>query len=386
MEKNSIREKSDFGGGNNPKSSIFLIPAYLSWLLLAVNNLASLKWLYEKAQIWCVQTIQNIQIPSSIGIDSIPNIERRLQDNLDDIEICPSYIPIQMDYIIIYIVFNIEIVISFIGCAVFLVKTLIKKEQSVIEGMMGKISQFHFFPLLCAFILSLLPEITKEAEEGKKDNSKEIAYTGLAFSLIGFVSMLFIYINTEFKSQDWWAEYTLKKGTFSCLLILFWYNFWYDIYPVGLFDKKSHNKEVPKGFARNCGISFSIIVGIGSLAFSFIFKDIVVCFMNILIYYGMAKFYFDSVSPICGTTKACNKNGDGAIDMIILIISIILFVYQIIGLIIEYVTYFINIENIKLKNLIVTISRAQNQTIVKVNANSEQINMLSSNINLTSKA
>ena len=360
-----------------------MIPAYLSWLLLAVNNLASLKWLYEKAKIWCVRTNPNIQIPSSIGIDSIPNVERRLQDNLDDVEI---YIPIQMDYIIIYIVFNIEIVVSFIGCAVFLVKTLIKKEQSVIEGMMGKISQFHFFPLLCAFVLSLLPEITKEAEEGKKDNSKEIAYTGLAFSLIGLISMLFIYINTEFKSQDWWAEYTLKKGTFSCLLILFWYNFWYDIYPVGRFDKKSHNKEVPKGFARNCGISFSIIVGIGSLAFSFIFKDIVVCFMNILIYYGMAKFYFDSVSPICGTTKACNKNGDGAIDMIILIISIILFVYQIIGLIIEYVTYFINIENIKLKNLIVTISKTQNQTIVKVNANSEQINMLSSNINLTSKA
>ena len=378
MEKNSIREKSDFGGGNNPKSSIFLIPAYLSWLLLAVNNLASLKWLYEKAKIWCVQANPNMQISSSIGIDSIPNIERRLQDNLDDIK---TYIPIQMDYIIIYIVFNIEIVVSFIGCAVFLVKTLIKKEQSVIEGMMGKFSQFHFFPLLCAFILSLLPEITKEAKDGKKGNLKEIAYTGLAFSLIGFVSMLFIYINTEFKSQDWWAEYTLKKGTFSCLLILFWYNFWYDIYPVGQFDKKIH-----KGFARNCGISFSIIVGIGSLAFSFIFKDIVVCFMNILIYYGMAKFYFDFVSPICGTTKACNKNGDGAIDMIILIISIILFVYQIIGLIIEYVTYFINIENIKLKNLIVTISRAQNQTIVKVNANSEQINMLSSNINLTSKA
>ena len=179
MEKIDFSEKFNFNGGDNIIKSICWIFSYLLWLLLAVNNMASLKWMYT-GQIWCVH-INKIEIDSSI------------QNNQKEIE----YIPIQIDYIMIYIIFNIEIVISIIGCVVFIIKTLIKKEQSVIDGMMGKFSQFHFFPLLCAFILSLLGETIKF------DNADHIANTGLAFSLIGLASMLFIYINTEFKSQDW---------------------------------------------------------------------------------------------------------------------------------------------------------------------------------------
>ena len=377
MEKTAFTEKFNFNGGENIIKSICWIFSYLLWLLLAINNLASLKWMYKEGQIWSVQVSPNSLSSLTSIINAMQNSERRLQafdETCDE-----NYFPIQMDYIMIYIVFNIEILISFIGCVVFFYKTLIKKEQSIIDGMMGKFSQFHFFPLLCAFILSLLGEAIKD------DNGDHIANTGLAFSLIGIASMLFIYINTEFKSQDWWAEYTLKKGTFSCLLILFWYNFWYDIYWVGVAERGIHGETVTPGFTKGCGITFSMFVGIGSLAFSYVFKDIVVCFMNILIYYGMAKYYFDNIRAEQRMTKACNKNGDGAIDMIILICSIFLFLYQIIELIKEYIANYVNLENMKLKNLIVTISQAQNQTILKVNANSEQINMLSSNMNLKTK-
>ena len=373
MEKTALSEKFNFNGGENVVKSICWIFSYLFWLLLAINNLASLKWMYKEGQIWSVKS------GSNIAISLIEEIIKSLQTLPVGDETCDGYIPIQMDYIMIYIVFNIEIIISFIGCVVFFYKTLIKTEKSIIDGMMGKFSQFHFFPLLCAFILSLLGEAIKV------DNLDHIANTGLAFSLIGIASMLFIYINTEFKSQDWWAEYTLKKGTFSCLLILFWYNFWYDIYWVGVAERGNHGEFVTPGFTKGCGITFSMFVGIGSLAFSYVFKDIVVCFMNILIYYGMAKYYFDNIRAEQRMTKACNKNGDGAIDMIILICSIFLFLYQIIELIKEYIANYVNLENMKLKNLIVTISQAQNQTILKVNANSEQINMLSSNMNLKTK-
>ena len=50
--------------------------------------------------------------------------------------------------------------------------------------------------------------------------------------------------------------------------------------------------KVTQKFAKNCGIAFSLIFGIGSLAFSIVFKDIMICFMNILIYIGMIKYYF----------------------------------------------------------------------------------------------
>ena len=125
-------EKFNFKGGENILKSICWILSYLTWLLVAVNNLASLKYMYmnDPSQIWGIHT-----------------------------QVGQRYFPIQMDRIVIYIVYNIWIFISIIGCAAFIVKTLFKKEYSVIDGMMGKFSQFHFFPLLCAFIMIILGEI-----------------------------------------------------------------------------------------------------------------------------------------------------------------------------------------------------------------------------------
>ena len=327
-------EKFNFKGGENILKSICWILSYLSWLLVAVNNLASLKYMYKERQIWGIGIIegQSLDFP---------------------------YTPIQMDRIVIYIVYNIWILISFIGCVVFIVKTLFRKDNQVIDGMMGKFSQFHFFPLLCAFIMSILGEITDV------DNGKHIMNTGLAFSLFGTASMVFIYIMTDFKTQDWWAEYTLKKGTFSCLIILFFYNFCYDIYLVG------ENENSDKNFAKNCGIAFSIIFGIGSLAFSVVFKDIILSFMNFLINIGMAKYYFELGDT---STKDYNKNADGAFDIIISILSLIWFLYLVIGIFMEEVQ--------KLKQQVLNINQVQTLTIAKVNTNSEQINLISSNVNI----
>jgi len=324
-------EKFNFKGGENILKSICWILSYLSWLLVAVNNLASLKYMYKESRIWGIFIYK---------------------------ENSEYYIPIQMDRIVIYIVYNIWILISLIGCVVFIVKTLFRKDNPVIDGMMGKFSQFHFFPLLCAFIMTILGEIKVE------DNGKHIINTGLTFSLIGTASMVFIYIMTDFKTQDWWAEYTLKKGTFSCLIILFFYNFCYDIYWVG------ENENSDKNFAKNCGIAFSIIFGIGSLAFSVVFKDIIMSFMNFLINIGMAKYYFELEDT---STKEKNKNADGAFDIIISVLSLIWFLYLVIGIFMEEVQ--------KLKQQVLNISQVQTLTIAKVNTNSEQINLISSNVN-----
>ena len=168
MEK--FNEKFNFNGGENILKSICWILSYLSWLLLAINNIASLKYLYQQETpiIWNI-----IVMPPPSGINIIPE---------------KDYVPMQMDHLFIYIVFNFYIIISFIGCTVYIIKTLFIKEQQVIDGMMGNFSKFHFFPLLCAFILSVLGE----ALDG--DNSDDISKTGLAFSLIGLISMIFIYI------------------------------------------------------------------------------------------------------------------------------------------------------------------------------------------------
>jgi len=367
-------EKFNFNGGENILKSICWILSYLSWLLVAVNNLASLRYMYkdDPNQIWNIRVKTGLLDQMVNGMTKMDDNEgedlysRRLakSSNLDTSQ--PEiYTPIQMDQIMVYIVYNIWIILSIIGCVVFIIKTLFKKEQTVIDGMMGKFSQFHFFPLICAFILSVLGEILDI------ENSYDVTNAGLVFALFGVASMIFIYIMTDFITMDWWAEYSLKKGTFSCLIILFWYNFCYSIYWVRyeLDPLKATQK-----FAKGCGMAFSLLFGIGSLAFSFVFKDIMICFMNILIYFGMAKYYFD-LPNAARSMKDFNENGDGAIDLLILILSIIWFL----NLIIEMVKNEIH----KLSQQIYGIGQVQTLSIAKINSNSEQINLLSSRLNPT---
>ena len=334
-------EKPNNIGGKNSIKSIFLIISCVSWLLVAVNNLASLKWMYNGKKDGVSRSVWNILIYD-------------------------EYYPLQMNEIMIYIVFNFYYAIIFIGCVVYIIKTLIKKDQQIIEGMMGTISQFHFFPLLCAFAMTLLGEIYDEDIKKRKN----IAFTGLVISIVGVATLIFIYINTNFKNNVWWTKFCLKEGTFSCLIILFWYNFCYSIYQARFVDKQEKDSKWIKG----CSLAFSIIFGIGSIAFSYVFKDIMVSFMNILIYIGLVIHYFQEIG---NTKREYNKNGDGAIDMIILMCSIILFLY----LVIDYIKN----EIIEIKSQIYNLGQVQTQTIVKVNANSEQINFISNNINLPSK-
>ena len=121
-------------------------------------------------------------------------------------------------------------------------------------------------------------------------------------------------------------------------------------------------------------MAFSLLFGIGSLAFSVVFKDIMICFMNISIYFEMAKYYFD-LSKTAKSMKDLNENGDGAIDLLILILSIIWFL----NLIIEMGKNEIH----KLSQQIYGIGQVQTLSIAKINSNSEQINLLSSRLNPT---
>lgn len=365
-------DKFNCNGGENILKSICWLLSYLSWLLVAVNNLASLRfmYMYEPNQIWNIHV--NLNTFSEIfevlqkmnEDDSEVNSWRKLATSSKDSKEneLADYIPIQMEEILTYIVYNIWIIISIIGCVVFAIKTIFKKEQTVIDGMMGKFSQFHFFPLMCAFILTLLGEIFDST------NSYDVTNCGLVFSLLGVGSMIFIYIMTDFITNDWWAEYSLKKGTFSCLIILFWYNFCYSIFWVRFFTDPS---KATQDFAKGCGIAFSLLFGIGSLAFSIVFKDIMICFMNILIYIGMIKYYF--YYPVQYRSKTdYNENGDGAIDLIILICSIIWFLYLIIEI--------IKNQLIKLSQQIITINQVQTLAIAKINTNSANINLLANKL------
>ena len=315
MEKLNL----NFSGGDNVVKSICWIMSYLSWLLLVATGWASLKWLEEDPNfeiddgdyhrgwtIWTFWAVRSVE---------------------DDDPLKEDYYPLQMQVSLYYICFIFTLVVITVGCIIFFVKTIFKKDDQVINGMMGQFSKFHFFPLLCASALFIIGECI-DKDYDKEDNMKNKYAAGLAFAIIGLASFIFIYIMTDLNT-DWWILLLLKKGTFSCLIILMWYYFCYGIYYVHLEDKPEEEKEKRQDWAKGCGLAFSIILGIGSLAFSFVFKDLVACVMNLLIYIGLTVAYF-RLDKEERKKKEHNKNGDGIVDIIMLVLSVAVLVLLII--------------------------------------------------------
>ena len=235
--------------------------------------------------------------------------------------------------------------------------------------MFGKYSKFHFIPLLLGFIMSLLGELSDI------DNFDDIAYTGLAISIVGLASMIYIYINTNINSNDWWVNYVLNKGTFSCLIILFWYNFCYDIYLVRISDKL---EDTDIKWSKGINLAFSIIFGIGSIAFSYVFKDIIICLINIYIYKDLAEKDLEQI-PEAKKDELKNVNyfADKVIDMIILICSFLLLIY----LIVEKVKGIID----QMKNQITYLDSYQKQIAAGMNAHTQSINSIVNMINSNQK-
>ena len=318
MEKINL----NFTGSQNIIKSICWILSYLSWLLLTINSFVSLGYLFDKdyLRIW------NIIVKKDISEH--------------------IYLPIQMFYIITYIVFIFSIVIIFFGCIFFFFKTLIKKDEQIINTLMNQYTQYHFFPLLCAFVMFILGEI--KIKEDK--DFKTIFTTGLIFSLFGLGTMIFIYIMTESESNDWKINFFIKKGTYSCLIILFWYNFCYSIFHV--HSTNENNVEKIHKWMKGCGLAFSIIFGLGNSTFILIFKDILICFLNLLIYIGLVIYYY--ISEIQDESNHVGK-GDDIVDFIFICFSFLLLVFL------------INFDSINKYNEFVVEIRNLKEEVIKIN-------------------
>ena len=322
MEKLNL----NFSGGDNVVKSLCWIMSYLSWLLLVASGWASLNWLVQDPMFvdgetdphwgWTIWGFYAMRTHKEGGEDTDPLEE--------------DYNPLQMQVSLYYICFILTLIVITGGCFVFFYKTICKKDDQVINGMMGQFSKFHFFPLLCASALFIIGECVDNLDdedwntEKQWDHFKDMYISGLVFSILGLASFIFIYIMTDLNTNDWWVLLLLKKGVFSCLIILMWYSFCYDIYYVHYWDNPDEEKDDLKKYRdwrKGCGLAFSIIFGIGSLAFSFLFKDLVACVMNLLIYIGLTVGYF-KLDKDLRKEKDANKNGDGIVDIIMLVLSV----------------------------------------------------------------
>jgi hypothetical protein len=315
MEKLNLNFSDSF----NIVKSVLWILSIISWLFFLCTGWASLYYMsYNNNKYYNI--IDNYNIVWTIKI--LSNKIQNLNYNY--------YYPLQINITLMYIIISITMLFGLVGFILYIIKSTWKKQEAIFEGMMGIWTRLHSFPLIIVSFLFLLGEYFYPNNIKKKENNlisykeffnneRDICIIGLAFCLLALISLIFIYIATNIKTGDWYVTITTKKGTYSCLIVLLWYYFIYSIYQINDYNDlgmKPHKRQL---WNKWYSTIFSILFGAGCLTFSFFFKDIIVSFMNCLVYLGMIIYFF-SVG-LYDREFDNNKYGDGIIDIIMLVLS-----------------------------------------------------------------
>lgn len=300
MEKMNL----NFNGTDNIFKSICWILSVLSWLFFLITG-----W------IAVIELLKDFDILTYIftGVTPYIWVIRKITlisgNKVAEYANLALYMPFQMLDIFLYIIFFILIIAGTIAFLVYVFLSTCKKTSDFDNGMLGKVTRFHFIPLLCAGALFLIG-LTLDDYKDKKG----MFIASLVFSIVGLLASILISYNCNIVSPIY-AQILLKKATFGTLIALFTYNLCYSIARLrttgeskGLYD-----------FLKGCGIAFPIVVGVFNLIIGFFVKDGILAIMNGLIHLGATIFYFKLNEDI---REEFNKSADGIINVVMLVLSI----------------------------------------------------------------
>lgn len=262
-----------------------------------------------------------------------------------------KYYPIQLKRGFYIFLFGLLVLCGTIGFAFYIMKTIFKKDEHVFEGMMGTYSRYHFSSLICAtalFIIGMtqklnLSYITDEPKKEDKISDKldEInkffnSFTiSLCFSILGLISLVFIKKQTKIEKPDY-IVYTIIEGVYSILISLFTYSFFYSSIYIGVFSKvkkaynmfKNNFADLPKSleilasinkFMKDCGITFSLLIGIINISIGIFFNEIGIPLTNLIIYLGLTVYFFLMNKDYRDNEGV--SSAEGIIDIIFLVLS-----------------------------------------------------------------
>ena len=232
-----------------------------------------------------------------------------------------GYFPIKIVFGFIQTFLLILVLMQYIT---YLIQVIFKRNQNVHDSLFGQYSKYHFLPLL--FISAILIAVN-EANNLYDKYNKIIFIFDMIFTILGLISLVFIYVNIQL-NDEWYIVMAIKKGFFSSLIILLWYNFFNVITYLKTIDSNSdEDGESLRKFLKGTGIAFPFIIAIGGFIFSFIFKDLIAAFTLFLIYLGCVIGFFGRSAPSKEIKNYFNKNTDGVIEIILMIISLALVIF-----------------------------------------------------------
>ena len=285
---------------NNIPETTFKILSIISWLFFIATGIASVVYLSNEYEI-------------------IWTIEKKYKySNID------CY-PLQMNHVLIYMVFLINIVFGILALLFFFNKN--------IADSMNKIwTRLHFFPLIIVSFLFLLGEGFYPLYDKYYSNNKNysryyshiqsIKIFGFCLSTIALAIFIFLYYMTEFKKlkNKWYIIFTPKKGAYSCIITLLYYYFFYSLYQLIEISFPDMGESRLILCKKVCSILFSILFGLGSIVFSILFKDLMVGVMNILINLGMTIYFFN-INYYIRYVYYDMEYATGIIDIVIMVIQ-----------------------------------------------------------------
>lgn len=317
----------------DPCKTICWIISVLSWLLFLITG-----WIGYFSLV-----IKDYEDGASLDIVwSFLNMNYKYGDDDDT-----SYMPNQEKYWMYIVLFTILMIVGTIAFVLYLFKSICQKDDNVFEGMMGNISRYHFIPLFCAsalFIIGLtLDDLIYDFDLNiydfdKLKNKVEKFLTkfafNLTFSILGLLTLSFIKFQTKIESPIY-IVYSINEGFYSCLIALFTYSLFYSSIYTGVYSKMKTALDkifsdpykaleiildIPD-FMKNCGIAFSIMIGLINICVGIFLKDVVIPLMNFLIYLGFTIYFFSIKKD--DRKLADVKDTEGVFDIIFLVLSLV---------------------------------------------------------------
>ena len=225
-----------------------------------------------------------------------------------------SYFPLSVKLGVLQ---SFYLIILFLGFYHYAYLGLYKGDEYITNPLLDRVTKFHFIPL---FLISFINIINQHIDYDSENLEPELI-ADLVFTIIALIFLIIVYAKTALE-HNWYIVITIKKGVFSCLIILLWHHFFYLIVLVGYIVKSTRGTSYDVyNLFKGAGIAGSLIIGIGGCIFAFAFKDLIAAATNFLLYVGMVNSFFGTTGKSKNMKTLTAGVADGVIEIIFMLIS-----------------------------------------------------------------
>jgi len=208
------------------------------------------------------------------------------------------------------------LIILFLGFYHYAYLGLYKGDEYITNPLLDRVTKFHFIPLFLISFINIIHQFNYYSA-----NVESEFITDLVFTIIALIFLIIVYAKTALE-HNWYIVLTIKKGVFSCLIILLWHHFFYLIVIVGYIVKSTRGTSIDVyNLFKGAGIAGSLIIGIGGCIFAFAFKDLIAAATNFLLYVGMVNSFFGTTGKSKDMKTLTAGVADGVIEIIFMLIS-----------------------------------------------------------------